>query len=272
MLPPAIPIRFFRPDTLDMIHVDRVGQGNAPLLDTTNMLLYLTEDSALYCLDVSADPKLIWKHKDEGIFFRVTPALYDTLLIAMTHFNLSVYHALTGQLLWTFYPDEPFAYNYPPEVSNGYIYASSPDRVYAIDINTHQAVWKMNSDGGFVSVGNGCLFVSTHEGRLYCYGSPPTDVTDDTRPDLPIDYMLEQNYPNPFNPTTEISFSLSQRNDIELEVFDPTGRLVETLAEGSYPPGDFTVEWNGKDHASGVYLYRLTAGDRVESKKMVLVK
>jgi len=266
-------IYYFRPDTLDTdFSRGALGQGNAPLLDTTNMLLYLTEDSGLYCIDVSSDPKIVWKHKDEGIYFRVMPVLYDTLLIAMTKPNLSVYHALTGQLLWTFDGYESFAYNYPPVVSNGYVYVSSPDRVYAIDINTHQAAWTMDSDGGFVSIGNGCLCVSTHEGRLYCYGSPSTDVADYPELNLPSGYMLEQNYPNPFNPTTQISFTLPRRTDIRLEIFDPTGRLVETLAEGSYPAGEYSVEWNGTDHASGVYLYRLTAGDQVESKKMVLVK
>jgi len=262
-------ILYFRPDTLA---TRDDGQGNSPLLDTTNMLLYLTEDSGLFALDVSGDPKVVWKHKDEGIYFRVMPVLMDTLLFAVTKANLNVYHALTGQLLWQFEGDEPFASNYPPVVSNGYLFVSSPDQVYVVDIEAQQEVWRLPTAGGFLSVGNGVMFVSTFEGSLLCYGSPYTDISEDSAPELPSDYLLMQNYPNPFNPTTEIRFVLPRRSDVRLEIFDPTGRLVEVLVNGSYSAGEYSVVWDASNYASGVYLYRLKADNRTESKKMVLVK
>lgn len=90
---------------------------------------------------------------------------------------------------------------------------------------------------------------------------------------LPGSYQLEQNYPNPFNPSTQISFSLPESHgDVRLEVFDVTGRLVATLKAGPVEAGDHTIEWDGSRAASGVYFYRLTAGEFRETRKMVLVK
>jgi len=98
------------------------------------------------------------------------------------------------------------------------------------------------------------------------------DVDDDPPPGLPHSFVLHQNYPNPLNPSTEIRFSLTRRAHARLEVFDPTGRLVTTLLDRTLGAGEHTATWDGTDYASGVYLYRLTVGDKSDSKKMVLVK
>ncbi|UCH84309.1 MAG: T9SS type A sorting domain-containing protein, partial [Candidatus Latescibacterota bacterium] len=92
-----------------------------------------------------------------------------------------------------------------------------------------------------------------------------------------VEFVLEQNHPNPFNPTTSIRFHLPQRADMVLEVFDITGARVAVVAEGRLPAGLYTRIWNGRDGSgvpvgSGVYIYRLRAGNRVESRKMILLK
>jgi hypothetical protein len=83
--------------------------------------------------------------------------------------------------------------------------------------------------------------------------------------------------PNPFNPRTTIGFVLDSAQVVNLGVYDLAGRLVTTLAAGSYPPGRHDFVWNGTDEqgrrvASGVYLYRLESPDQVDVKRMVLVK
>lgn len=88
---------------------------------------------------------------------------------------------------------------------------------------------------------------------------------------------LEQNVPNPFNPQTTISFVLDSRERIRLEVYDVAGRLVITLADGVLPAGRHRLPWDGRDRlgapvATGTYFYRLTAGRRSISRKMLLVK
>jgi hypothetical protein len=89
---------------------------------------------------------------------------------------------------------------------------------------------------------------------------------------LPATFELGQNYPNPFNPSTEIRFSLPSASTVKLEVFDITGRLVTTVANGRFEAGSHSVIWNAGNTASGVYLYRMQAGSFVDSKKMMLLK
>ena len=97
---------------------------------------------------------------------------------------------------------------------------------------------------------------------------------------LPSSSALYQNYPNPFNSTTVISFALpwvGQDHRITLEVYDLVGRKVATLVEGELGAGTYTVLWqgagaDGEPLASGVYLYRLTAGEHAQARKMLLVR
>jgi len=88
----------------------------------------------------------------------------------------------------------------------------------------------------------------------------------------PIRFSLSQNYPNPFNPSTTIRFSLPLRSLVTLKVFDVLGREVATLVDGEMDAGEHSVVYNVKDLPSGVYFYRLQAGNFVEQKKMVFVK
>ncbi len=104
----------------------------------------------------------------------------------------------------------------------------------------------------------------------------PTDVDDD-KTELPVSFHLSQNYPNPFNPSTEIRFSLPKRSAIRLTVFNLLGQVVSTLADGAYSAGEYRVRWNGQDTsgepvASGIYFYRLDAGEFTQTRKMVLLK
>jgi hypothetical protein len=90
--------------------------------------------------------------------------------------------------------------------------------------------------------------------------------------ELPTEYRLEQNYPNPFNPSTTIRFSLPLREQVILKVFDALGREVTTLVDKQMEAGEYSVVFNTSDLSSGVYFYRLKAGNFVEQKKMVFVK
>lgn len=88
----------------------------------------------------------------------------------------------------------------------------------------------------------------------------------------PKAFALEQNYPNPFNPTTTIAYQLASFSDVKLEVFDVLGRKVGTLVNSRQAAGTYRVNFNASHLASGVYFYRLQAGNFVQTKKMMLVK
>jgi len=89
---------------------------------------------------------------------------------------------------------------------------------------------------------------------------------------IPNEFNLLQNYPNPFNPTTTISFSLANNGFVNLTVFNITGEKVASLVNREYQTGNYTVEFNANDLPSGIYLYRLSAGNFVSTKKMILMK
>ncbi|MCL4551047.1 MAG: T9SS type A sorting domain-containing protein [Bacteroidetes bacterium] len=89
---------------------------------------------------------------------------------------------------------------------------------------------------------------------------------------LPTEFLLGDNYPNPFNPTTKISFSLPQKSQVKLKVFDVLGREIQILADGVYEAGKYEVEFNATNLPSGVYFYNLTTGTNSITKKMLLMK
>jgi len=95
---------------------------------------------------------------------------------------------------------------------------------------------------------------------------------------LPEKTVLYGNYPNPFNPETVIKWSVgSDQCSVSIEIFNIKGQKVKNLVDGMYSAGVHTVVWNGQDDhgrhvGSGIYFYRLKAGDFTETKKMLLVK
>ncbi|MGM0739866.1 MAG: T9SS type A sorting domain-containing protein, partial [Bacteroidota bacterium] len=89
---------------------------------------------------------------------------------------------------------------------------------------------------------------------------------------LPREFALQQNYPNPFNPSTRIAFALPQQQHVRLEVYDLLGRRVALLVDEVRPAGAYTVDFDAAALTSGVYLYRITAGDFNQTRKMMLMK
>jgi len=89
---------------------------------------------------------------------------------------------------------------------------------------------------------------------------------------LPLAYALEQNYPNPFNPVTSIQYSVVTSQYVTLQIYDILGKEVQTLVNEEKPVGTYTVKWDGGGYPSGVYFYRIHAGNFVQSKKLLLMK
>jgi hypothetical protein len=90
--------------------------------------------------------------------------------------------------------------------------------------------------------------------------------------EIPTLFSLSQNYPNPFNPNTKIRFDLPKNVNVKLTLYDMLGREVETIVNEQLNAGSYEVNWDGSKYTSGVYYYRLNAGEFVETKKMILVK
>ena len=102
-----------------------------------------------------------------------------------------------------------------------------------------------------------------------------TDVNDGAA--VPGSFRLTQNYPNPFNPSTTIEYSLPRRSHVTIDIYNMLGQKVCTLVDRDESAGDHSAVWDGTEAsgesvATGIYLYRLQAGDRTETKKMLLLK
>jgi len=106
----------------------------------------------------------------------------------------------------------------------------------------------------------------------YFDGSVVVDVRNEHGLQLPKSVALDQNYPNPFNPITEISYDIPKSFEVNLRVFNILGQEIATLVNRQQEAGSHTVRWDATAEPSGIYFYRLKAGDFLETKKMVVVK
>ena len=110
--------------------------------------------------------------------------------------------------------------------------------------------------------------------NVYSYDPwPPGPNSIESKNNLkPYDFALQNNYPNPFNPRTAIEFSIPKSEFVTLKIYNAVGMEVTTLVSDRLTVGSYHYEWNASSLASGVYLYRLQAGEYVETRKMVLLK
>jgi hypothetical protein len=117
------------------------------------------------------------------------------------------------------------------------------------------------------------LFAGTHEGVVW--RAPLSEMTtsvEGSAAGLPAHFTLDQNYPNPFNPTTVVSFQLPVAGNVTLVVYDMVGREVSVLVDERKDAGVYEVRFDGSNLASGVYFYRLHAGNFVATKRLLLLK
>ena len=97
-------------------------------------------------------------------------------------------------------------------------------------------------------------------------------VKEDFNSAIPVTFALSQNYPNPFNPTTNIKFALPQAGNVKLTIYNTIGQEVAQLVNGYKEAGSYTLNWDGSNLSSGIYIYRLEAANIVITKKMTLLK
>ena len=108
-------------------------------------------------------------------------------------------------------------------------------------------------------------FEAPEEGLLPGSITPPIQ-------DPPGEFKLHQNYPNPFNPTTTISYELTERAQVNLQVYNILGQKIISMDMGEQLPGSHVVTLDASGFSSGLYFYRLNAGSRSSTRKMLLIK
>jgi hypothetical protein len=86
------------------------------------------------------------------------------------------------------------------------------------------------------------------------------------------EFKLLQNYPNPFNPSTTISYNIAMRANVSLKIYNITGKEIATLVNGEKEPGSYRVNFNAEKLSSGIYFYKISAGNFTSVRKMILIK
>jgi photosystem II stability/assembly factor-like uncharacterized protein len=117
---------------------------------------------------------------------------------------------------------------------------------------------------------NGILYAGDRVWGLYSISTTPTGISKEQQSDF--SFRLNQNYPNPFNPNTVISYSIPSTSNIKLIVYNTLGQTVRAIENTFKQPGNYSINFNASDLASGIYFYKLEAGQFSQIKKMMLLK
>lgn len=152
-------------------------------------------------------------------------------------------------------------------IDTGYItFDEQPDRS-----NQPMVIGKAGGPDGFPDYFDGNI----DRVKVYNYAALETFITSNKFEDelsTPDEFSLSQNYPNPFNPSTNIRYTVPAQSDVTLEVFNLLGQRVATLVNTKQVAGSYTVRFDASSLASGLYIYRLSAGSYVNTQKMLLIK
>jgi photosystem II stability/assembly factor-like uncharacterized protein len=161
--------------------------------------------------------------------------------------------------------------------SGGDVYATPFDGGVAVSHDKGNTWTRI--DGGLTTTrtinpllsANNYLFAGSRDAGVFRSVNAVTAVEADKKM-IPDKFKLSQNYPNPFNPSTTIEFSVPQQSFVTLKVYDLLGREVASLVNKELQAGSYVTQFNASNLASGVYLYRLNAGEFVQTKKLMLMK
>lgn len=186
----------------------------------------------------------------------------------------------TGTITWQF-PSVPaagsyeivFAYRLPFNTPKYQYINVNGARVTELAFDGSLNVWLEKKLNVNLVQGNNAIQVELSWGWMDLdYLGVPSVVTSVADQTEPFAFSLQQNYPNPFNPATTIRYSLAKPEHVKLIAYDILGRQVRVLIDGKQNAGAYQISFDGRNLASGVYFYRLTAGSFVDEKRMLLLK
>lgn len=166
---------------------------------------------------------------------------------------------INGNKGWVFYPYDPH-----------YITLDSGETwdIYNTNIEPY-GLMKFNfvneNIGYAINVSTGHLYKTTTGGIV-------NSLNENRQNGMPFDFHLYQNYPNPFNPSTTIKYNLQKSNNVTLKIYNLAGQEIERLVNGFQIASKHETTWHPKNLSSGIYFYRLQAGEYMETKKLILQK
>jgi photosystem II stability/assembly factor-like uncharacterized protein len=150
------------------------------------------------------------------------------------------------------------------------LHPTTPRYIESISFSDTLNGWITLQGGEIYNTNNGWAVGS--DGIILCYGDRLNPINFSNNLQIPRLYHLRQNYPNPFNSFTTITFDLPKTSEVILKVYNILGEEVATLVSNKLSAGSHTYKWDAGNLGSGIYLYRLEAGEYVEARKMVLMR
>ncbi|MCP4723880.1 MAG: T9SS type A sorting domain-containing protein [bacterium] len=274
----------------------------------SDILYYGTDDGKLYRLDnartSSETPENIWEGKGfpENAYINciaVDPEDADKAIVVFSNYGVkSLFYTSDKGASWADisgnleeFPDGSgngpsvrWAEILPTGSSDIYFAATSTGLYSTSELKGSDTIWIQE---GPETIGNvvvemidsrsidGYVAIATHGNGIF--STNVVTAVEDDEVQKPEEFQLLQNYPNPFNSGTNIKFHLPANLNISVNIYNIKGQLVKTLVNREYPSGTYTVTWNGTNDAdisvgSGTYICRLIAGNKIASKKMLLLK
>lgn len=209
---------------------------------------------------------------------QVTPSqISDTLIVNQPpqSYDITITNAGQGTLFFLASDSLPQGENWLslPPLSFGQLGAGESEAlaitVNPAGLNPHQTYL------GYVQITSNDTLTPRLDLPVEIYIQPPSGLENGGT--VPAALALYPNYPNPFNPSTRIKFDLPRSGPVKLEIFNVLGQRVAAPLAQTLPPGQYTVDWNARNEAgeplsSGIYVYRLTAGEKTLSGKMILLR
>lgn len=225
----------------------------------------------------STDEGLTWQGDFRDAWFSISAFVQDRLGDYLVAIRDSIYRSTNVGATWT--PATSFGANVTSMAmdSAGNLYVGTNGR--GLFASTDDGTtWQDRSSGLTDSVVQAIVYSADH--HLWCGTASqgifrsidPVTTVQSKDGQCPTRYLLEQNFPNPFNPSTTIRFSIPRSGMVSLRVFDILGREVATLFSQSCEAGSYSVRWEAKYTSTGVYFYRLAAGDFISIRRMLFLK
>ena len=140
----------------------------------------------------------------------------------------------------------------------------------SVSCNDSNNIW---ASGYYIDTSlGGIIYKSVNGGANWMNVYDNTVSVNNIAGSIPVGFSISQNFPNPFNPVTRISFSIPTSENSVLKIYDALGKELQVLVNERLNVGSYEVDFDGSNFASGVYFYKLEAGDFVETKRMILLK
>jgi photosystem II stability/assembly factor-like uncharacterized protein len=250
----------------------------------TDISFYDSLYGYMACQDILYGPNL-WKTTDGGESWQgynmgqvSSVSIIDRNIAFATSYTQGIYKTTNGGINWIISYANPQSWDKIRFVNYQIGFALSYNRNIFYTTNQGSS-WNYKNIGSSLALTDICFtnqstgFVVGTNGKIYKTNNTGGIVNiNPIITEIPKDFYLHQNYPNPFNPITKIRFEVARTGDVKIVVYDIQGREVQTLVNESLKPGTYEVPFDGSQLTSGVYFYKLIAGNFVETKKMLLIK